>query len=269
MTPIVTAPRTTRFQRRFDDYCWTLEKGTSSSVGKPTPGLPDRRTEINRAFADGIEPATAALNKVWKEDALRWPRRLSKPFLDGFTRRGFGAFEALVKAGCQPDVLALHFYEATDVDESSKDQDQVRRDLDELDRLAAQAVESLQRLVTRQQQFDEYLISRHLRILAGEPGDADLKLLLADLQELIGHHQADSKSLRRQLDGRRQPLIGHAEVRLSLRVQAATGGYHDRDVEDVLDELRMRLKQPPRSRGTLKRRRIRWAQAIGPRINEG
>jgi hypothetical protein len=108
----------------------------------------------------------------------------------------------------------------------------------------------VERLVARKTQFDEYLMRRRLSVVDGEPGDSELKIVAAELDDLIARYGADNKRIRRQLDGRRYALLGHAEVRLSLRVHASTGAYHDVRVERIIEEIRQRKGYAARAPGT-------------------
>lgn len=265
MTITVREHAASRFDRRWQDYFQVMNEGTSPLVGRAEPKPPDERQAIEAVLADGTAGADAILDKVWTNDATAWPQRLRKPFLDGLSRRAHDAFATLVKKGCQPDMLALQFHEATQAEEYEEDRVRMRNDLDEIETLSAQAVATVGALATRRQQFDEYLAKRKLRVSNGEPGDAELQILKLDLEELVEQHRADDRRLRQQIDGRRESLLGHAEVRLSRQVHEATGGFHDRDVEDVLGELRERLGLADRSHGSLKRRRARWIQQFGGR----
>lgn len=257
-----------RFERRWNDYLQVFTRGTSPLVGLGEPKLVDVTADVEVAFEGGVEEADAVLTRAWAKDANSWPRRLRKPFLHGFSRRALDAFSGLVEKGCQPDMLALQFYKATQADEHSADQDCIRVDLEELERLAAQALGAVSALANRRKDLDESLAKRELRVFYGEPKDAELQMLKVDLEELINEHRADDLRLKQRIDGRRQPLLGHAEVRLSFQVHQATGGYHDRDVEDVLGELRERCELPYREHGYLKKRRARWTRLISGQQRE-
>ncbi|MDO8679151.1 MAG: hypothetical protein Q7R30_11395 [Acidobacteriota bacterium] len=265
MTIIVKAWTAIRFKRRWQDYLRVMEEGTSPLVGRAEPKPRDERKAIEAALADGtagVAEADTILDRVWTRDTTAWPKRLRKPFLDGFSRRAHDAFATLVKKGSQPDMLALQFHKATQTKEYEADHVRIRNDLDELEKLSAQAVATVGALAIRRRQFDEFLVKRQLRASYGEPGDAELQILKLDLEESVERHLADDRRLTQQNDGRRESLLGHAEVRLSRQVQEATGSYCDRDVEDVLGELRERLGLADRSHGSLKRRRARWNQQI-------
>lgn len=160
-------------------------------------------------------------------------------------------------------MLAFQFHEATQVKQYDKDHAHLWAELEELDKLGRQAVEAVGKLASRRTQFDEYLMVRRLSVIEGEPGDAELKILALDLGDLVARHTADNKRLRRQLDARRNPLLGHAEVRLSIRVHASTSAYHDAKVEQILEELREGKGHATRAPGTLKKRRQRWTRQIG------
>lgn len=265
---IVKGRREIRFERRWCDYCAVLEGGTPREVGVDEPRPPDLRKAVVTAFDSGSENrwdvADEVLDQAWNDDARSWPCRLSL-FLTPLSRRAHTAFAALVKAGYQPDQLAFQFFEATKVAEYADDEQRVRADLDTLDRLGAQAVASVKALTNRWSQFDEYLLAHRLRVPEGEPGDAELKILLMDLEDLVARHNSDTQHLRRQLDRRRETLLGHAEVRLSRRVREASGAYHDKEVEEVLEELRARRGQSGRGAGALKKRRKRWREALSGR----
>jgi len=256
-----------RFERRRTDYYQVLQEGTPTVVGRSEPRPPDLRKSVDAAWTDGDsnwEGADAVLSEVWAKDASLWRHRL-KPFLQRLSRPAQTAFAELVKAGCQPDALAFQFHEATRVRDYEIDQERLRGDLDELEKLGGQSVDVVARLATRRRQFDEYLLSRRLRAIEGEPGDAELKILAMDLKDLVERHTVDYAHLRRRLDGRRQSLLGHAEVRLSRRVHEATGGYHDRKVEKILEDIRHSIGQGGRADGALKKRRQRWERRLDGR----
>src|SRR5262245_42399614 len=200
---IVRGPAELRFEQRWQDYWQVLDHGTPKSVGTNEPQPPDRRDAII-ALLKGNSPrkwesANEALDGVWARDSKAWPRRLS-PFLEDLTQLAQKAFADLVKAGCQPDTLALQFHEATQVVEYKKHHDRLLADIDELDRLAARAVHALRDLANGRLRFDQYLVRYRLRVVEGEPGDAELKILLWDLEDLAARHGADNRQLRRQLD---------------------------------------------------------------------
>ena len=102
------------------------------------------------------------------EGLQAWPRRL-EPFFKDLSRAAQVAFADLVEAGCQPDMLAFQFHEATQVDEYAKDHDRLIADLEELDKLGNQAMEAVKRFANRRRQFDEYLLARRLRAVEGDP----------------------------------------------------------------------------------------------------
>jgi hypothetical protein len=261
----VRARAEAQFDRRWTDYVWILEEGTPTVVGTSDPRPPDLREAVQAAYADGNpnwDAANAVLDKAWAMDARNWKRRL-EPFLQALSTPAQAAFTVLVEAGYQADMLALQFHEATQADEYEEDHAHLQRELDELNKLGQQALEAVQRLAARKTQLDEYLMRRRLSVIDGEPGDAELKMLVADLADLVRDHAADNNRMRRQLDGRRNPLLGHAEVRLSLRVRAATGAYHDVSVERILEEIRQGMGYAVRAPGTLKKRRQRWLRRIG------
>jgi len=259
---IVEGRTAIRFKRRWADYLHTLELGTPAVVGISEPGLPDVREAAAKAY-DGTTPqweaADAVLNEAWVVDAVAWPRRLSK-FLKPLSQRAQTAFAELVRAGCQPDMLAFQFSEAAQVDQYESDRKHLLTDLDALDILGVQAVAAVRALANRRKVFDEYLEARRLRAIEGDPGDAELKILLMDLEDLVARHDHDNQSLRRHLDRRREHLLGHSEVRLSRRVHEATGAYHDKAVEEILEDIRVGLGRPGRAPGALKKRRKRWRQ---------
>jgi hypothetical protein len=196
------------------------------------------------------------LDGLWLRDAQLWPSRLSR-FLKSLSGPAARSFGKLVKGGCQPDMLAFQFCEAAKADEYEVHSGQLRRDLQRLTRLGPKAVTAVHEFFSRRQQLDDYLHKYRLRAVEGESGDAELKILLLDLQELVRRHSDDDHRLLHQLDGRRESLLGHAEVRLSCRIHAATGQYHDKKVEQILGDLRVTLKLNSRQTGALKRRRAR------------
>jgi hypothetical protein len=256
-----------RFERRWSDYLEVCERGTPEAVGLTEPRLPDLRQDVIDVFASdtggGWQAADLLLDKVWEADSLHWPQRLLR-FLSPLPQRAQTAFAALVKAGYQPDQLAFQFCEAAKAEEYAADEERLIPELDALDKLGAQAVAAVTALTNRRRQFDEYLIARRLRVIEGEPGSAALKILQMDLEDMVAEQNADSRQLRRQLDRRRETLLGHAEVRLSRRVHEVTGEYHDKEVEEILEELRANLGQPVRAPGALKKRRKRWREQFHP-----
>lgn len=257
-----------RFEHRWDDYSYVLRSGTSPKVGRFDPRLPDRREEVLKALGSRdsgtVALAERILDEVWAADAVAWRRRL-QPFLDRLSPRASRAFAKLVTAGCQPDMLALRFHEAASLKESRKASERIHRDIAELRRLAREAVQGLTRFVNRRSEFDRYLEEQRLRVCEGEPGGAELVILKVDLEDVVERQLADLEGLRRQLDGRRQPLTGHPEVQLSCEIRSVTGQYHDSDVECVLNELLEALGGRPRGPGALKRRRARWLDRLGAR----
>jgi len=242
-----------------------MHEGTSPLVGRAGPKPRDEREAIQAVLAENANDmagANAVLDKVWARDATAWPKRLHEPFLRGFSVRARNAFASLVKKGCQPDMLALQFHKATQAEEFANDRERIRDDLEEIEKLSAQAVATVHALAVRRRQLDEYLSERELRVLVGEPGDAELQMLKLDLDDLVERHRADDDRLKEQNDGRRESLLGHAEVRLSSQVREATGNFFDRDVESVLAELRERLGLADRGPGSLKSRRTRWSRQL-------
>ena len=122
-----------RFKRRWSDYCEVLNDGTPKVVGKLDPALPDLREEVI-ALVSGHSPAdwdaaNSKLDEVWAADAGSWPLRLL-PFLEGLPQRSQNAFARLVKAGCQPDMLAFQFCEATKEDAYLKDRNRIRSEIE-------------------------------------------------------------------------------------------------------------------------------------------
>jgi hypothetical protein len=129
----------------------------------------------------------------------------------------------------------------------------------ELNKLADQFMKALAMFVNRRRQLNEYLGGRRLVVLEGDGGDGEFELNLTEIKELVASDQSYWQYVRDQMDGRRQHFLGHAEVRLAHFVREATGAFHYRLVEDVLEELRESSGQPPRVGGALKRRCARWA----------
>ena len=253
------------------DYRQVLEAGTPTVVGTGDSRPPDLREAVEAAFTDGApnwQAADAVLDQAWVQDARLWRRRLAL-FLEGLSSLARSAFADLVEAGCQPDMLAFQFHEATRVTEYTRDHRRLRADLDQLDKLGRHALDALTKFANRRQQFDDYLLSRRSRAVEGEPGDAELRMLVVDLKDLVARHTEDNAHMRRQLDGRRQPLLGHAEVRLSRQVYEATGAYYDRKVERILDDIRHRMGHKGRVGGALKKRRQRRSAHLVDRARRG
>jgi hypothetical protein len=256
-----------RFERRWEDYCQVVQEGTPKVVGKTAPRPPDFRGSVMTALGKGDPNWQAAhdvLDQVWAKDARHWRRRLEQ-FLEYLSGSVQSAFADLVEAGCQPDMLAFQFHEATQLRRYEKDRGHVRRELEELDKLGHQAVDAVTKFANRKKQFDTYLMSHRLAVVEGELGDAELKMLVWDLEDLVARHVSDNARMRRQIDARRNPLLGHAEVRLSRRVHAATGAYRDGRVEQILEEIRQRMGYEGRAPGTLKKRRQRWTRQLDKR----
>jgi hypothetical protein len=91
-----------------------------------------------------------------------------------------------------------------------------------------------------------------------------------DLEESVNRLTFDNAHMRRQLDGRREPLLGHAEVRLTKRVREVTGRYSYRLVASVLDDLRTAKGLEGRDADALKKRVQRWQKRLsGKDASEG
>ena len=259
----------TRFCRRWWDYCDVLERGTDHRIGIRNPAPPDRRADVQTllprgdadATADAIAAADAILEEVWKLDP--WQRRLSR-FLNRLDRLDIAlakSFRALVVAGCQPDTLAFDFHQAASRKEASGHQKHLRDELDVLDKLAADARQALARYRNRRREFDQDLAGNRLQVLYEEPGGANLNVLCLDVDDEFARQEKDLLRLRQQIDGRREPLLGHARVRLSLRICQITGKYHDGAVAAILSGL----SGVDEKRDALKQRRSRWARHLnGP-----
>jgi hypothetical protein len=141
----------------------------------------------------------------------------------------------------------------------------VLRDANEVEKLAKAARSAVQTLLNRQMQLDELFLQEGYRALEGEPAHSTLKPISDDLRDWCDLQTADVTRLRAQLDGRRQPLLGDAQVKLSIAVHAATGQYHDSDVTLVLGELLTAAGAPERGDQWLKRKRARWLMSLSGR----
>ncbi len=275
----------TRFERRWWDYCWVLDHGTHPSVGATKPPPPDLRAKVQQIFAadsrDSIEKADIELNQVWERDDGIWQRRLGEPFLRQLSPKASRDFGRLVKAGCQPDRLAHRFHQAAQVSDAKDDQEQIRKDLAELESLTTAAKAAIRSLLARRTQFDEFLAEREYRVLAerdyrvlderedGGPVErrdrTELGAIEADFARVAGDQLDDVQRLKEQIDGRRQPLLGHAQVRLSMHIHQVTGGYQDRVVTFVLGELLKKAGTPERGSEWLKKKRARWKDRLAGR----
>ncbi len=255
----VRSQKDARFERRWLDYCEVLQAGTPSSVGRLHPKPPDQRESVERLLRVGkIASADKALDDVWDRDAGYWQKRLKVPFLGALTLQASRAFGRLVTKGCQPDLFAQRFWEAAQTKRMSDAQRHITRELDELDKCAEHALGALSALTSRRKQFDDYLWENRFRVPEDEPPTAELVTLMDDFRDFVKRQRVDTSSLRRQIDGRRQPLTGHAQVRLSIMVQVVTGSFNDKDVECVLNELLFENGDAELAEGTLKRKRARW-----------
>ena len=184
-----------RFDQRWGDYCWVLQKGTPSAVGCSEPRPDDVREEVQEALGGTerkqaydaaqeryrrrkmtdvefeaateaygsprvttaqLDAANASLETVWREDLPRWRRRL-KSFLTALSMEGTEIFADLVKRGCQPDRLAFRFHEAAEHEARGTEQHQhVRDELDKLEQLGAAAQGALAAFLKCRRRFDEY-----------------------------------------------------------------------------------------------------------------
>jgi hypothetical protein len=100
-----------------------------------------------------------------------------------------------------------------------QDSHQIRSELDELNRLSTAALSAVTALARRRQQWDEYLLLHQLRVVEGALSREELSGVLCDLEDVVARHRADDQQIYQQLDGRRQALLGHAELRLSNRFE--------------------------------------------------
>jgi hypothetical protein len=289
-------PDELRFEARWHDYLSLLDDGTHPDVGVREPRPPDRRSHIaglvrqwaaSRATppdssdtqdavkgvpkrsgeillsADQWSAANALLDEQWAEDIPLWPRRLHR-FLTRLSPTATRHFGFLAREGFQPDALALEFHRATQTDEFSEQEARVRSEVEELGKLLKASEEALFRLLNRKTQFDEYLQRNRLRVIPGEPGSAELKVLVDDFQTWASAEREDHEVLRRKIDGRREPLSGHALVRLSRRVKRSTGAYHDAKVARITNDLWESQGRGERtSTQNLKMRRYRWQRSLG------
>lgn len=266
MVMIVKGRAEMRFDQRWSDYAHVLEEGTPQTVGTPEPGPPDHREAVIAALRSGpsqdIQAAGSVLDRAWKEDTQRWPRRLAA-FLKSLSLVGSNAFTALVEDGCQPDALAFRFHTATLEDEDDEDRDRLRRDLDVLDRLAAQARDAVAKYASRRKKFDDAFELRRRRAREGESWGEELQILSMDVEDFVIRDLADNQGLRRHLDGRKEPLTGNAEIQLMLHVRVVTGAFHDRKVASVLSDLRESRGLPGVAEEALKKKRKRWKEKLG------
>lgn len=253
----------TRFERRWSDYRDVLEHGTNPEVGTSKPAPPDVRTKIwalrGRHMAELATSADKVLDDVWHEDSGRWQRRLNKAFLAKLGTVASRSFARLVESGCQPDTLAFHFYRCSRPEDLVAQEATVRSRVTELDQLLLRLRQALKDFSERRKALDEYLLSHRLRVTEDEPGGASLNILRLDMELELDDQQDELRRLHRQIDGRRQPIVGHAQVRLSRQIHEVTGKYHDRSVASVLTALGTETV----TADALKRRRARWAQRLG------
>jgi hypothetical protein len=213
--------------------------------------------------SEWLPAADAVLAEIWRADDGTWQRRLAKKFLDVLSAKASRAFRELVTAGSQPDMLAWRFQRAAQVEKLAKDDEFVLSETRELEKVIARRRGDLEDLLKRVTSFHERLASRSLMVLEDEPGTAELRILVADFEDWADRFQNDHlRYIRRQFDGRRQPLVGDAEIKLSLYVRDVTGAYFDTNVELVLNELRAAAGHPERPLGTLRKRRARWGNRL-------
>lgn len=255
-----------RVRYRLNEYLHVLEHGTEKAVGVSTPRVQPHPT-LGVHDAD-VTDIGRMLDQVWAADDRHWPRRLERPFLARLSRHAQRQFSHLVKNGCQPDQLALRFHKAASVGSASRDQEKLLRELDQIETLAETSESAVSRLLSRQTQLDEFFIKTGYRSVEGEPGGATLKLIALDLQDWCAEQRADIARLRKQLDRRRQPFLGDAQVKLSRSVNAATGRYHDREVTSILGELLADVGKPERGTEWLKRKRSRWTASRGGQTDD-
>jgi hypothetical protein len=266
----INNPTVARFERRWLDYCDVLERGTDPAVGLSEPRPPDERESVARILGSGFEslglPTTGvpdrvqqadrALDDIWKKDGEAWPRRL-QPFLKMIEpSRSFGE---LIAAGCQPDALAIHFHEAARREDLTKQEIHVRTELDILDKLSSEWVQLGAHYADRSRQLDEYLWAHRLRVPYENPIGATLDLLRAEVEDVVSDRQDDMRRVRRQIDRRRQPFLGHAHVRLSRQIHEVTGHYYDDQVASVLNALGGDETVTPEA---LKSKRWRWEKRL-------
>jgi hypothetical protein len=235
-----------------------------SAVVQSDPKLVDRRALVEKAWTTGkvrVLAADAALDKIWKEDDANWRLRLT-PFLSKLGVLESNAFARLVNKGCQPDRLAHIFHEAANPAKLIKAERRIHRDVAALRTLTKSAAAALVALSNRRRDFDNYLAKERIRITEDETGTAELNLLRLDFESFAKSHQAELERIRHQLDGRRQPLLGDAEVKLSRQIYEVTGSYHDKAASAILSSILERRTLPPRTPDALKRKRARWSRML-------
>jgi hypothetical protein len=226
--------------------------------------LLDSNTVPPQISFEWLSPVNIILSEIWRADEGAWQRRLGERFLGPLTPHASRSFANLVRAGLQPDMLAFRFHRAAEVHELAADESFIQSEIRDLETLVATMRRDFNALFGRVNQFHERLVSRQLLVLADEPGTAELNVLNADFQDWGDRFVNDQlQHLRRQLDGRRHPFRGDAEIKLSLCIHVATGAYYDADVELILNELRAVRGYPERPPGTLRKRRAYWEKRLG------
>jgi len=252
----------------FDDTPTRADdRSESSALGELTEseflGFLDSNHVPPYVSFEWLSPANAVLSEIWRADEGLWQRRIGK-FLGALTPHATRAFGELVRDGAQPDMLAFRFHRAAEVDELADDEGFVQSEIRELESLIAKRRGNLEALFQRVSQFHERLVSRQLLALPDEPGTAELKILNSDFKDWADRFVNDDlQHLRRQLDGRRQPFRGDAEIKLSLYIREITGAYNDASVELILNELCAARGYPEHPPGTLRWRRARWEKRLG------
>lgn len=255
-----------RVERRCMDYFRTVEEGNPRDVGRSAPRPPDRRDEIRRIYERGAKEALLAvdrlLDKIWMEDDAHWRRRI-EPFLRRLSAPGSRAFAGLVKAGCQPDALAQNLWKAAGAGGRMSDRGaKTRADAGEVRELVEEALGAVQTWLHRRTRLDAFLRSERLLVSENEPGTAELKAAAIDLQEIGARHLEDLRQLQQQLDERRNPVIGHARVRVSQHVREVTGSYHDLAITLMLNDLLEARGYAPIAAGALRAQRHRRAERL-------
>jgi hypothetical protein len=132
-----------------------------------------------------------------------------------------------------------------------------------MERLAEQALNALSTYANRRRQIESDLeVWRGPAFDGGAGDDVELEILLGDFKDLLTRHASDDRHTRRQLDGRRDPITGDAELQLMRLVNASTGAYQDRRVLSVLNELRERRGMKSHDLAAFKKRRQRWTRGL-------
>lgn len=256
-----------RVARRWTDYLETLQDGTAKEVGERNPLPPNRTNEVLQVLQRGqMAAADALLDEIWTQDAGAWTRRLA-PFLRRLSPSGAMAFGRLVKSGCQPDALALRFWEAADPQSDAPPLlKTIRTEVKTLESVIDETLRALRAWRDRGAQLADLLSRNRLSVPEDEPGGAELKVTVHDLEQIAERQLADLERLRKQCDERRNPIVGHARVRLSLRVHEVTGRYNDAAIVTVIGDL---AGDGTLDAAALRQQRARWTQDFRTKTRAG